>query len=167
MTDLYPVSITRYTKIAASQETVFAFIVAADVLPKVLTGYGPLPAVTGTSNQSAPWDQPGATRTVHLRDGSTVQEQVTGFERPYHFRYQVWDFTNPIIRSLADKATGEWTFTESEGVTHTEWTYTFFTDSRLKRLPLNAIVKLFWRGYMDVCLRNSQAMIEQSPALQM
>src|SRR5690606_27259044 len=119
----------------------FDFVVAADVLPKVLTGYGPLPAVIGTSNQTGPWDQPGSSRTVHLQDGSTVLEQVTGFQRPHHFDYQVWAFTNPIIRRLADRARGEWTFREEDGITHIEWTYTFYTDNGWARLPLSAIVK--------------------------
>jgi hypothetical protein len=99
---------------------------------------------------------------VHLQDGSTVLEQVTGFQRPHHFDYQVWAFTNPIIRRLADRARGEWTFREEDGITHIEWTYTFYTDNGWARLPLSAIVKLFWRGYMDVCLDNTRVLLEAS-----
>ncbi len=157
---LYPVSITRHTTIIASQEKVFDVVVADDILPRVLTGYGPLPAVTGTSNQSASWDHPGATRVVHLKDRSTVREQITGFERPHHFNYRIWDFTNPIIRRLAESARGDWTLREWDNGTQIEWTYTFYTSKRWIQLPLSAIVNIFWRGYMDVCLENLQEFIE-------
>ena len=161
-TRLYAVSMSRRMVIPTARDKVFDFVVAADVLPKVLTGYGPLPAVTGTSEQSGPWDQPGASRLVHLKDDSTVREQVTGFERPQHFTYQVWDFTNPIIHRLADKAEGEWTFASADDGTHIVWTYTFYTDSRWALLPLTTIVNIFWRGYMDVCLDNSRRLIVQA-----
>ena len=39
------VSITRQAVIAANADSTFAFFAAQDVAPKVLTGYGPLPAV--------------------------------------------------------------------------------------------------------------------------
>jgi hypothetical protein len=38
---------------------VFDFVVAEDVLPKVLTGYGFLPGVVRTSSNTGPWDTPG------------------------------------------------------------------------------------------------------------
>lgn len=45
------VAVTRQAVIPGKPEAVFRFIAAEDVLPKVLTGYGPLPAVVGTSQR--------------------------------------------------------------------------------------------------------------------
>ncbi len=56
------VAITLRATIRASLEHVFDFVVAEDVLPKVLLGYGPLPAVTSTSDLHGRWDQPGSYR---------------------------------------------------------------------------------------------------------
>ena len=78
---------TLEARIAAPLLSVFDFIVAEDVLPKVLTGYGLLPAVVRSSGNTGPWDQPGSARTVHLADGSTAREQVTAYERPVYFAY--------------------------------------------------------------------------------
>lgn len=152
---IYEVSVTRRAVIPGAPDAVFAFIAAEDVLPKVLTGYGPLPAVVSTSGNTGPWDTPGSARVIHLADGSTVREQVTHFDKPGYFAYRVWEFGNPIIRSLATEARGEWTFAAAPGGTQVNWTYTFTAKNGLTALPLSAIAQVLWRGYMDVCLENS------------
>jgi hypothetical protein len=130
-------------------------IAAEDVLPKLLTGYGPLPAVVGTSQHSGPWDRSGSARLIHLADGSTVREQLVAYESPRFFAYRVWDFGNPILRGLANGAAGEWTFAAAPGGTQVTWSYTFTAKSRWAALPLSGIVHVLWRGYMDVCLDNA------------
>lgn len=149
------VSVTRQAVIPGSPEEVFNFIAAEDVLPKVLTGYGPLPAVVGTSGHTGPWDRPGSARLIHLADGTTVREQVTHHDGPRYFAYRVWDFGNPIVRRLAQEARGEWTFAPAPGGTQVTWTYTFTAKNRLAAVPLSGIARWLWRGYMDVCLAHS------------
>jgi hypothetical protein len=122
---LHEVSITRQAIITGTPEAVFNFISAEDVLPKVLTGYGPLPAVVKTSENTGPWTVAGSARLIHLADGSTVREQVTQFEPSNRFAYRVWEFGNPLIRSIATGARGEWTFSPAPGGTLVIWTYTF------------------------------------------
>jgi len=78
------IAATLEARIAAAALLVFDFVAAEEVLPKVLTGYGLLPAVVRTSGNTGPWDQPGSARTVHLADGSTAREQVTAYERPVY-----------------------------------------------------------------------------------
>jgi hypothetical protein len=145
--------------IPGTPEQVFAFIVAEDVLPKVLTGYGPLPAALRTSGNTGPWDEPGSARIIHLADGTTVREQVTHFARPNSFAYRVWDFGNPIVRRLADEAQGEWAFVSVPGGTKVTWTYTFTAKNRWAALPLSGIARFLWKGYMDVCLRNTERLM--------
>lgn len=155
----HPVAVTRQVVIARPPSVVFAFITAEDVLPKVLTGYGPLPAVVRTSKHTGAWDTPGSARIVHLADGSTVREQLTAHSSPGHFRYRVSDFSDKIIRSLATEAVGEWTFAPHEKGTQVTWTYTFSATNAAAAIPLSLIAKLFWRGYMDVCLENTTRLL--------
>lgn len=150
------ITITRQALIPGTPDEVFHFIAAENVLPRVLTGYGPLPGVVGTSGHTGPWDTPGSTRVVHLADGSQVREQITRHEPPGHFAYRVWDFGNPIIRTLATQARGEWAFAPVSGGTQVRWAYTFTASNWLAALPLFAITHLLWRGYMQVCLDHTR-----------
>ncbi len=158
--DFHPLSITRSATFPGEPESVFAQITPQDILPKVLTGFGPIPAVVGTTQHQGNWGQPGAFRVVCMKDGSTVKEQLTAFDRPHGFAYRVWDFDNKLIRFLADGGTqGQWQFHPLGDSTRVRWTYTFLTSRRLRSLPLALIINVFWRGYMDVCLKNFQKMI--------
>jgi hypothetical protein len=150
------VAITRSIIIPRSPQIVFAFIAAEDVLPKVLTGYGPLPAVVRTSRNTGPWDQPGSARIVHLADGNTAREQVTHYDAPHHFAYRVWDVSHAIVGSLSEDARGEWTFATHPDGTLVTWTYTFTAVNAAALIPLTMITKIFWRGYMEVCLGNAK-----------
>ena len=71
------VAVTRQIFVPGRIVDVFDFVAGEDVLPKILTGYGLVPAVAFTSDVSGPWDQVGSHRIVHLADGSTAEEQVT------------------------------------------------------------------------------------------
>lgn len=155
----HEISITRQAVIAGTPEQVFNFIAAEDVLPKVLTGYGPLPAVVKTSENTGPWTVPGSARLIHLADNTTVREQVTHFEPSKRFAYRVWEFGNPVIRSLSTGARGEWTFSPAPGGTMVTWTYTFTAKNAVTALPLSGITQILWRGYMDVCLENSKRLM--------
>jgi len=113
-------------------------------LEDILGAYGPVPAVTGTSGQTGPWDVVGSSRTVHLADGSSATERVTAVHAPQVFAYTVSGFTNPV-RFLAHEARGVWVFEESGEV---RWTYTFAARSRAAAILLAPVVRLAWRGFM-------------------
>jgi Polyketide cyclase / dehydrase and lipid transport len=153
------VAVTRQVVIERPPSVVFAFVTAEDVLPKVLTDYGPLPAVVRTSKNTGAWDTPGSARIVHLADGNTVREQLTAYSVPGSFKYRVWDFSDKIIQSLATEATGVWTFAPHRKGTLVTWTYTFSATNAAAAIPLSLIAKLFWRGYMDVCLENTTRLL--------
>ena len=154
------IAITREVTIPRPRADVFDVVAAEDVLPKVLTGYGPLPAVVATSDTTGPWDRPGSARVVHLADGSTLREQVTAYRRPGYFSYRVWAFDNPVINSLASGGRGEWIFTDVPGGTHVRWTYAFKRRSVLAGVPLSLVIHTLWRGYMDVCLANTRRLLD-------
>lgn len=138
----------------ATAARVFDFAVAEDVLPKVLTGYGFVPAVVGTSGNTGPWDVPGSMRTVHLKGGDTAREEVTDWVRPSYFAYRVSDFTF-ALRHLATEGRGQWWFEERNGRTHVRFTYTFIPKGPVSALMLLLFVRTQWAGYMRVCLQNT------------
>ena len=143
-------------------EAVFNFIAAEDVLPKVLTGYGPLPAVVKTSENTGPWTEVGSARKILLADNTTVREQLTHYEPSKRFAYKVWEFGNPLVRALATGARGEWIFSAAPEGTLVTWTYTFTAKNAATALPMSAITQILWRGYMDVCLENSKRLMTRS-----
>jgi len=132
-------------------------------LADILLGYGPLPAVVRTSNQSGTWDQPGSNRIVHLSDGNTAFEEVTDCEHPSYFAYRVSKFTN-IIRFLAKVASGQWWFTNKGSKTDIKWQYTFDAHNILTAILLLLIVHLFWKGFMRVGIDNTKRLAEEQIA---
>ena len=153
------VAITLSTTIRASLEHVFDFVVAEDVLPKVLLGYGPLPAVSSTSDLHGRWDQPGSYRTVHLADGNTAREEVTDYQRPGYFAYQISNFTF-ALRHLATKGQGQWWFRSTSEGTSVRWRYTYTSRSVLTYPLLWGFAQWFWRGYMRVGLKATKQQLE-------
>ena len=158
----HEVSITRQAVIPGTPDAVFNFIAAEDVLPKVLTGYGPLPAVLKTSENTGPWTTAGSARKILLADNTTVREQLTHYEPSKRFAYKVWEFGNPLVRALATGARGEWVFSAVPDGTLVTWTYTFTAKNAATALPMSAITQILWRGYMDVCLENSKRLMTKS-----
>ena len=123
---------------SAGAQQVFNFVVAEDVLPKVLTGYGLLPAVVGTSGNTDQWDRPGSVRTVHLADGTTAREEVTDYESGRYFAYRTSDYTF-ALRHLAAFAEGQWWFKSDANGTAVRWTYTFQAKNWFDLNPLEAV----------------------------
>ena len=95
-------SATVQTHIKASPALAFQHIAPID--PRALfTGYGPLPAVIGTRDQTGAWDTPGQTRTVALSDGSVADERLKHYHPAQYFSYTVSGFTG-AMRWLATGA---------------------------------------------------------------
>lgn len=115
----------------APQEQVFRHIVPMD-LSGIFTGYGPLPAVTGTSDQTGGRDAAGQTRGVMLSDGGRARERLDRYEPPGHFSYTVSGFTGALGR-LASSASGEWWFDAGPAtdITAVLWRYVFVARSWL------------------------------------
>lgn len=137
-----PVTV-RATTTATAQHA-FDTIAPID-LPRIFTGYGPLPGVRGVRDQSGNWNHAGATRTVELSNGDEAQETITSFDRPGYFAYEVGPFTGPMNRVVA-RADGEWWFASTGGGTEITWTYTFRPRPRMAPLARLAVAPL-WRRY--------------------
>lgn len=150
-----------HASIAAPVDRVFRHIVPID-LTTIFTGYGPLPAVVDTRDQSGGWDGSGQTRTVHLSDGSTAKEYLIAYDRPNSFSYIVSEFSGPL-GYLAREARGHWSFSQHDGEAPTMvvWKYTFYARSWIAYSMLWLIAVFLWRGYMRKALHIAQQQLEE------
>jgi hypothetical protein len=157
------IAATVSTEVNSNQVKSFEHIVPID-LASIFTGYGPLPAVTGTKDQVGDWDAVGQTRTVYLSDGSSAQEVLTKYEHPHYFSYTVQAFTG-ILRFFTTHADGEWWF-ESPSIEKTQikWRYAFNSKSVFAIPALWIIAKFLWRGYMKKALSLSTNQLEGNTA---
>lgn len=152
------VSVTVEAVAGAARESSFAAIAPID-LALMFTGFGPLPAVTGTREQTGDWDHVGATRTVELADGTEAREELTAYDAPAHFAYRVGGFTGPLRRIVAH-ADGAWWFADAGGGrTHVRWTYVFEPRPARRALVRIAIAPL-WRAYARRALARAVAAAE-------
>lgn len=153
-------SATVEADIKANQSVVFEHIVPID-LASIFRGYGPLPAVTNTQNQTGAWDAAGQTRTVLLSDGSSARELLTKYEYPHYFSYTVSGFTG-VLRFLTTSANGEWWFNSDalSSKTHVKWHYAFNARSIFAAPVLWFIVKILWYGYMNKALALARLQVE-------
>lgn len=149
---------TVETEVNAPVEEAFRFIVPIS-LPAIFTGYGVLPAVVKTEDQTGDWNAAGQTRRVILSDGSSAREKLDSYESPSRFSYTVDSFTGPLS-FLVKSANGEWQFEQRLNVTHIKWTYRFNPRFIFTTPIVWIIAQLLWRGYMGKALRLSKDQLE-------
>lgn len=147
----------------AARSKTFEYVVPID-LPSIFTGYGPLPAVKGTKDETGGWDGAGQSRTIILADDSTAREQLTRYEAPEYFSYVVSDFTGPF-RLLVASANGEWWFEEKGPKrTRVSWRYAFNPRSPLVLPVLWFMTRFLWRDYMAQALSLAKQKLEAEVA---
>ena len=142
-----PVRVT--TRLADPPERVFERVAPID-LSLIFKGWGPLPAVTGTRDQTGEWDHVGVSRTVLLADGSSAHEEVTAYNPPHHFGYTV-TFGNPFGAVVSDAAGTWWFASAAGGGTEVEWTYAFAPRPGAGLL-VELILAPLWRRYAQQVL---------------
>jgi hypothetical protein len=110
--------------------------------------YGPIAPVAEVREQQGAWGMVGQTRTVVLRGGGSMREELTSVDPPRSFGYALTGITGPL-GLLVDKADGEWRFTPSGAeslATTVTWRWNIHAASSLTA-PLLPVVGLLWRGY--------------------
>ena len=163
-----PTAVVR-TVAEASLDQVWAAFVPVDLAQVFPRPKGPIPAVTGVSGQTGPWDVVGSARHVHLADGSRVREEILASTPcdgaapsggAARFAYRVAGFTGPLA-ALTDAAHGEWRFV-ADGPARTEitWRYTFSPRGWWVRPALALLVATVWRAYMADGLDNVRRLAE-------
>ncbi|WP_158591603.1 SRPBCC family protein [Deinococcus cavernae] len=120
-------------------------------MTRIFTGWGPLPAVVATRDQTGGWNAAGQTRTVHLSDGSQAQEQLTGYAAPHSFTYTVTPNTG-VLSLLISNAEGKWWFFPLPGGgTEIWWRYELRPRTPW-RWPVLLLVAVLWEQYMERAL---------------
>ena len=137
-----PVTVHRVVRVPLAD----APALLADLdLPTVYTGYGPLPAVTGSRGQVGRWDTPGRTRTLDLADGSTLEEELLSYGTD-GFGYRVHGPTGPL-RHLVHDAEVRWQLSPAgSAATAVAFTYAFRAHA-LRRPLVAGVVAPLWRRY--------------------
>lgn len=139
------VAVTVETLARARPEATFLAIAPIE-LARIFLGFGPLPAVVGTRDQTGDWDHVGATRIVELAGGSEAREEITAYRAPSYFAYRVSGFSGSL-RLLVDHADGAWWFSEApDEATQVRWTYTFRPRPGRGAL-VRAIAAPLWQAY--------------------
>lgn len=155
---------TVHATISAPKAQAFAHIVPID-LTSIFTGYGPLPSVVQTRDQSGPWDAAGRSRTVVFSDGSSATESLTGYDFPNGFTYRITDFTG-VLKYLASEARGQWWFENvpESGATSVRWRYEFVSRSKWLKPVVGLFTRRLWNGYMRRALDLSKGQVERLAA---
>jgi hypothetical protein len=151
-----PVRVT--TRLGVAPQTAFESVAPIE-LPRIFQGWGLLPAVTGTRDQTGPWDRVGVSRTVLLADGSSAQEELVAYNPPHHFGYKL-TFGKPF-GAVVSEAAGTWWFSPAgDGGTEVEWTYAFAPRPGAGLLVELGLAPL-WRRYAEDVLARCVAEIER------
>lgn len=151
------VPVTVHRTVQAPPAVALVLLAGVD-LPAVFTGYGPLPAVTGTRGQEGAWDVPGRTRTVELADGSTLEEVLRAYGDD-GFGYLVHSPSGPL-RHLVHDAEVRWQLAPAgPGATAVAFTYAF-RPRTLRRPLVAAVLAPVWRRYATRALALAAERVE-------
>lgn len=157
------IPVTVETTVSTDAATAFAVIAPID-LSLIFHRFGPIPAVSGTREQTGGWDHVGARRVVELSDGSEAREELTSYDAPDHFGYRVGSFTGPL-RRVVEHADGAWWFSPSgAGATHIRWTYTFEPKGALAPV-VRLVLAPLWRAYAGRALARGAVLAEAAAAI--
>jgi len=145
-----------------SLERAFKTPMLCDVT-KVHTGFGIMPKVTHTSDDSD-WGKPGSSKKVFVakslsqKGGFASVDRVIERKENQHWLIQVDDFQSWMLGFY--KFVGEWKTTALDDQ-KTQVEYTYYLHSKgLLLYPLSWIfAKTFWKMYMNQVLENIREMI--------
>lgn len=153
-----PIAVTVQAHARATPEQAFDAIIPVD-LTVTLTGYGPLPAVTGVRDQVGDWDAAGQTRTIELKDGGELRERLIEVARPGVCAYEVVPVKGPL-RLIVAKIDGRFDFNRDGDGTLVVWTYAF-TPRRGTR-PFVLLLAPLWRRYATQVIARFVAVADAS-----
>jgi hypothetical protein len=146
--------------VETTPEELFNWFTELDI-SRVLNGYGPLPGVDQTVDQSGPWTMPGQTRRLRMTRNISALQTIMICQPPTFFAYRVTEFTH-VLDFLAHGAEARWWF-DRHGLNATRltWTYTFWPRSIAGKLSLFPVVKTIWTWYMQRTIVEMKRLAEQ------
>ncbi|TVR71389.1 MAG: hypothetical protein EA415_11320 [Sphaerobacteraceae bacterium] len=154
------VSATAHVRINAPVDEVYDWFCGLDI-SRVLNGYGPLPGVERTTEQTGSWTTPRETRKLEMSGNIRARQEILIAERPFFFAYRVREFTH-ILNLMAYGAEARWWFEpDGDGGMTLTWTYTFWPRSFVGKLGIYPVIKTIWHRYMVVTIRAMRDLAEQ------
>lgn len=134
--------------VGAPPEKVFDFAVAAENLPRILQGFGPIPGIVAIELLDGAPLTVGSKRRVRMADKSEILEEVLALDRPRRHNYRWLNAPAPPFSLLVRRGEADWLFTASPHGTRIDWSYTFELTSPLAA-PLAAVVLMLFKRWMQ------------------
>lgn len=129
-----------------------------DTILKDSLGFAGVATTTGRTDA---WDITGATRLVHLTDGTFSRETVMQATAPDYFAYRLTEFSSRMLDMLVYEARGQWWFTDAPGGgTHAKWTYTAYSRGLISAAALLPVMKILWNRSMRAGLERIKTRAE-------
>jgi hypothetical protein len=107
--------------------------------------YGPIPPIRSVEGPVGTWGQVGQSRTLRLKGGGSMREELTRVDRPGAFGYRITRVTGPMS-PLCSYIDGIWSFDADRTGTRITWQWTVHPRSAVAAPVLPAFARL-WRGY--------------------
>ena len=107
--------------------------------------YGPIPPIRCVEQQVGAWGEVGQLRTLRLKGGGSMREELTRVDRPDVFGYTITRVTGPM-KPLSSHIDGSWLFEADGAGTRITWQWTMYPRSTLV-VPIVAVFARYWRGY--------------------
>jgi hypothetical protein len=153
------VAASAITRIHARKDLVYDWFTDLDI-SRVLNGYGPLPSVLTTENQTGPWNIPGQRRSLRMSGDINATQEILACQRPDFFAYRVTGFTH-ILDYLSHGAEARWWFDQMpDGSTQMRWTYTFWPRTFVGKIAIYPVIRTIWRWYMQSTIKEMQRLAE-------
>lgn len=146
-------------EVKAEPETVFDFATSLSTLPKVFTGYGPIPAILKAEIIAGKSMETGVIRKVWNSDGSIVDEEIVELIRPTTQRYRLIRGFKPPFSYIFREASGEWTLSSAPLGTNIVWKFYFELTSPLVQ-PIAQLIGFFFVRAQRQCLINIKTFVE-------
>ncbi|MEZ2226962.1 MAG: SRPBCC family protein [Microcoleus sp.] len=153
-------------EIAASPEVVFDFVTSLSNLPKVVRGFGLIPAIMKAEMADSGEMREGGVRRIENSDGSVIDEEIISFKKPERQTYRlVRGFKFPISL-LIESGGGDWKFTATPKGTRIDWEFYFMLTSPVFYPVGFLLVQVFMQKAMQQCLDNiQQSLVNQSEGI--
>lgn len=119
--------------------------------------YGPIPPIKAVRDQDGEWTAVGQTRTVLLKGGGSMDEQLTQVNLPHSFDYTLTGITGAMA-PLASRVDGQWRFVPSGTGTEVSWQWTIHPRSALSA-PALPVLGWLWRGYARGALKELSTLL--------
>lgn len=107
--------------------------------------YGPIPPIRSVEGPVGAWGEVGQARTLRLKGGGSMREELTRVDRPDAFGYTITKVTGPM-KPLASHIHGIWSFDADGAGTRITWQWTLHPSSAVVA-PIMPVFARFWRGY--------------------